>query len=378
MLILAVLYWFRIRSMKGRGGQPKFLNDPTASGVRRYEDLPIDEHRGETDLPFFDLTTVVAATENFSSANMLGHGGFGMVYKGCLADGQEIAVKRLSRNSGQGIDEFKNEVMLIAKLQHRNLVRLLGCYIHKEEMMLIYEYMPNRSLDLCIFDKNGNSLLDWRKRFQIIIGIARGVLYLHQDSRLKIIHRDLKASNILLDGSMNPKISDFGIARMFGDDQTQANTNKVVGTYGYMSPEYAMDGLYSTKSDVFSFGVLTLEIISGRKNSFQFENSSLNLVGIIWGLWTEGKVLDIIDSSLNQSYSTPEVMRCIQIGLLCVQEYPTDRPTMLDVVFMLGNETTLPRPKKAAFSLKNSGPDSSMSKEASFVNDVTVTVIEAR
>nr|XP_028959098.1 G-type lectin S-receptor-like serine/threonine-protein kinase SD1-1 [Malus domestica] len=161
---------------------------------------------------------------------MLGHGGFGMVYKGCLADGQEIAVKRLSRNSGQGIDEFKNEVMLIAKLQHRNLVRLLGCCIHKEEMMLIYEYMPNRSFDLCIFDKNGNSSLDWRKRFQIIIGIARGVLYLHQDSRLKIIHRDLKAGNVLLDGSMNPKISNFGIARMFGDDQIEANTNKVVGT----------------------------------------------------------------------------------------------------------------------------------------------------
>ncbi|XP_009369833.2 LOW QUALITY PROTEIN: G-type lectin S-receptor-like serine/threonine-protein kinase At1g11410 [Pyrus x bretschneideri] len=382
LLILAVLCWFRKRSRKGRGGEPRFLNDPAASGVRSYEDLPIknevEEHRGDTDLPFFDLTTVVAATENFSYANMLGHGGFGTVYKGCLADGQDIAVKRLSRNSGQGVDEFKNEVMLIAKLQHRNLVRLLGCCIHKEERMLIYEYMPNRSLDLCIFDKNRKSLLDWRKRFQIIIGIARGVLYLHQDSRLKIIHRDLKASNVLLDGSMNPKISDFGMARMFGDDQIEANTNRVVGTYGYMSPEYAMDGLYSIKSDVFSFGVLALEIISGKKNSFQFENTSLNLVGLIWDLWTEGKVLDIVDLSLNQSYSTHEVMRCIQIGLLCVQENATDRPTMLDVVFMLGNETNLPHPKKAAFSFKTGGPDSSTSRGASSVNDVTVTVIEAR
>nr|XP_028959439.1 G-type lectin S-receptor-like serine/threonine-protein kinase At1g11410 [Malus domestica] len=234
LLILAVLYWFRKRRRKGRGGEPRFLNDPAASRVRSYEDLPtkneVDEHRGDTDLPFFDLTTVVAATENFSSANKLGHGGFGTVYKGCLADGQDIAVKRLSRNSGQGVDEFKNEVMLIAKLQHRNLVRLLGCSIYKEERMLIYEYMPNRSLDLCIFDKDRKSLLDWRKRFQIIIGIARGVLYLHQDSRLKIFHRDLKASNVLLDGSMNPKISHFGMARMFGDDQIEANTNRVVGT----------------------------------------------------------------------------------------------------------------------------------------------------
>ncbi|KAM2043585.1 hypothetical protein ACFX16_037130 [Malus domestica] len=167
------------------------------------------------------------------------------------------------------------------------------------------------------------------------------------------------------------------MARMFGDDQIEANTNRIVGTYGYMSSEYAMDGLYSTKSDVFSFGVLALEIISGRKNSFQFENTSLNLVGLIWDLWTEGKVLDIVGSSLNQSYSTHEVMRCIQIGLLCVQENATDRPTMLDAVFMLGNKTNLPHPKKAAFSFKTSGLDSSTSRGASSVNDITVTVIEA-
>lgn len=379
-LIIAVLCCFKRRSRKGRG-QLKLLND-VASGSRSHEDLPneneVDEHRGKTDLPFFDLSTIVTATDDFSSDKMLGHGGFGIVYKGSLPDEQEIAVKRLSRTSGQGIEEFKNEVKLIAKLQHRNLVRLFGCCIDKEERMLIYEYMPNRSLDLFIFDKNRRSLLDWTKRFQIIIGIARGVLYLHQDSRLKIIHRDLKASNVLLDASMNPKISDFGMARMFGDDQIEANTNRVVGTYGYMSPEYAMDGLYSTKSDVFSFGVLALEIICGKKNNFQFEDSSLNLVGQIWDLWLEGKALDIVDSTLGRSYSSHEAMRCIQIGLLCVQENAIDRPTMLDVVFMLGNDATLPRPKKAAFSFKNSAPDSSTSRGASSVNDVTVTVIEAR
>ncbi|KAL6198032.1 hypothetical protein ACLB2K_027824 [Fragaria x ananassa] len=281
-LIIAVLCWFKRRRNKGRRGQPKLLHD-IASGSRSREDLSneknVDEQRGKADLPVFDLSTIVEATKEFSSANMLGHGGFVIVYKGNLPDGQEIAVKRLSRNSGQGVEEFKNEVRLIAELQHRNLVRLFGCCIDRKERMLIYEYMRNRSLDLFIFDKNKRSLLDWRKRFQIIIGIARGVLYLHQDSRLKIIHRDLKASNVLLDSSLNPKISDFGMARMFGDDQIEANTNRVVGTYGYMSPEYAMDGLYSTKSDVFSFGVLALEIICGKKNNFQFEDSSLNLVG---------------------------------------------------------------------------------------------------
>ncbi|KAM7465176.1 hypothetical protein LguiB_012738 [Lonicera macranthoides] len=178
----------------------------------------------------FDLGTIQAATNNFSDENKIGEGGFGMVYKGTLADGQEIAVKRLSKTSGQGAQEFKNEVVLVAKLQHKNLVRLLGFCLEGQEKILIYEYVPNKSLDYFLFDPEKQGQLDWSIRYKIIEGIARGMLYLHEDSRLRIIHRDLKASNILLDAEMNAKVSDFGMARIFGADQTQGNTSKIVGT----------------------------------------------------------------------------------------------------------------------------------------------------
>ncbi|KAJ0983484.1 hypothetical protein J5N97_011739 [Dioscorea zingiberensis] len=230
----------------------------------RVNDLELSRGN-DIELPLLDLNTIHSATENFSIANKLGEGGFGPVYKGKLGDGQEIAVKRLAKTSVQGRIEFKNEVLLIAKLQHRNLVRLVGCCIEAEERLLVYEYMPNNSLDFFLFGNSKDRVLDWQTRFKIIMGIARGLLYLHQDSRLRVIHRDLKASNILLDEGMNPKISDFGIARIFGDE-AEGNTRKVVGTYGYMSPEYAMQGIFSQKSDVFSFGVVVLEIITGKKN----------------------------------------------------------------------------------------------------------------
>ncbi|PRQ28644.1 putative protein kinase RLK-Pelle-DLSV family [Rosa chinensis] len=341
-----------------------------------------DRSNDDLELPLFDFSSVVAATDNFSDENKLGQGGFGCVYKG-LVEGQEIAVKRLSKNSGQGTEEFKNEVKLIARLQHRNLVRLLGCCVDVDEKMLIYEYMENKSLDSFLFDKAKRYLLDWQKRFNIICGIARGLLYLHQDSRFRIIHRDLKASNILLDGELDPKISDFGMARIFGQDQTEANTKKVVGTYGYMSPEYAMDGLFSIKSDVFSFGVLVLEIVSGQKNrGFYYSNNELNLLGHAWELWNEGRALDIIDSSVGASFSESEVLRCMQVGLLCVQERAEDRPTMSSVVLMLSSENApLPQPKNPGFCLgKKPETESSSSKqdESFTVNQVTITILDPR
>ncbi|KAL3522129.1 hypothetical protein ACH5RR_014963 [Cinchona calisaya] len=338
----------------------------------------------ELELPLFDFSTVALATDNFSAANKLGQGGFGSVYKGMLEEGQEVAVKRLSKNSGQGIEEFKNEVRLIARLQHRNLVRLLGCCIDMEEKILIYEYMENKSLDSILFNKERSSLLHWQSRFNIICGIARGLLYLHQDSRFRIIHRDLKASNILLDKEMNPKISDFGMARIFGGDQTEANTRRVVGTYGYMSPEYAMDGVFSIKSDVFSFGVLVLEIVSGKKNrGFYHMNNQLNLLAHAWKLWREGRGLELMDASAGELKSTFEVMRCIQVGLLCVQEQAEDRPNMATVLLMLSSESALlPQPKHPGFCLGRRPHDTSSSSskqdESCTVNQVTVTMLDGR
>ncbi|KAK1356118.1 Receptor-like serine/threonine-protein kinase [Heracleum sosnowskyi] len=335
------------------------------------------------DVKLFPLSTIILATDNFSLDHKVGQGGFGSVYKGKLRSGQDIAVKRLSNTSGQGMVEFKNEVTLIAKLQHRNLVRLYGYCVQKQEKMLIYEYLPNKGLDSFLFDNERRNILNWKKRFEIILGIARGIVYLHHDSRLKIIHRDLKASNVLLDAQLNPKISDFGMAKISGGNQIQEKTNRVVGTYGYMSPEYAMDGLFSIKSDVFSFGVLLLEIITGRKNSSYHSENCINIIGHVWDLWLESKALEIVDKSLGESHEhDPEILRCIHIGLLCVQESATARPSMSKVLSMLCNEISLPPPGQAAFILRTSddGPTNTGSRSvgAVSVNEVTISAVEGR
>ncbi|XP_073005744.1 cysteine-rich receptor-like protein kinase 25 [Typha latifolia] len=336
------------------------------------------DEENSLEFSLYDFSHIANATNHFSSENKLGEGGFGPVYKGQLPDGLEIAAKRLGARSGQGLVEFKNEIQVIAKLQHRNLVALLGYCIQGEEKILIYEYMPNKSLDFFLFDKSRGAMLDWGKRFRIIEGIAQGVLYLHEHSRLRIIHRDLKASNILLDRDMNPKISDFGMARIFGSNETQANTNRVVGTYGYMSPEYAFGGLFSIKSDVFSFGVLLLEIVSGKRNagSHQYGNS-LNLLGYTWELWEEGKWFELIDASLGDEYDKDEILKCINVALMCVQENAMDRPTMSDIITMLsGESTSLPDPKQPAFfnlRITTEVEKPSDLIETCSVNNVTIT-----
>ncbi|XP_040362239.1 G-type lectin S-receptor-like serine/threonine-protein kinase SD1-29 isoform X2 [Rosa chinensis] len=319
--------------------------------------------------------------DSFNIKNKLGQGGFGPVYKGMLPEGKEIAVKRLSSSSGQGVEEFKNEMLLISELQHKNLVRIMGCCVKEDEKLLIYEFMPNKSLDTFLFDPTKRAVLDWATRFNIVQGVARGLLYLHHDSYLKIIHRDLKVSNILLDEKMNPKISDFGLARIVEGTQILENTQRVVGTRGYISPEYAMGGIFSEKSDVYSFGVLVLEIVSSKKTaSFYLYDQQLGFLAYAWKLWKEDRGLELVDEILGDSYSSSEVMKCVHIGLLCVQDNATDRPTMTDIALMLSSEIDGPQPKEPLFTIPNSVsyPKPQYENIDSSKNEASITVIEGR
>uniref|UniRef100_A0ACD5WAI3 Uncharacterized protein n=1 Tax=Avena sativa TaxID=4498 RepID=A0ACD5WAI3_AVESA len=322
-----------------------------------HKHVPIASADGQdiasSEYVLYDLSTLRAATDNFSEDNKLGEGGFGPVYKGTMEDGQEIAVKRLSKTSQQGHLEMKNEVVVLAKLHHKNLVRLLGCCIEEGEELLVYEFLYNKSLDKILFHPSRQQELSWGNRYKIIRGIGRGLVYLHEDSRLTIIHRDLKASNILLDPDMNPKISDFGLAKLFDIDVSVGNTSRIAGTYGYMAPEYALHGIFSAKSDVFSYGVLVLEIVTGRRNACGGQRSE-DLVASIWRQWRRGSVSRLLDccSASADGLQPQEMLRCIHVGLLCVQEDPQLRPGMEAVVIMLNSRSiTLPAPTAPAFIL---------------------------
>ncbi|CAO2189137.1 unnamed protein product [Urochloa humidicola] len=308
-----------------------------------------DTSNNEDDISYdfemdpLNLPVLTAATNNFAKENKLGEGGFGEVFKGTLPNGEVVAVKRLSQHSSQGFQELKNELVLVAKLKHRNLVRLMGMCLQGK--LLVYEYMPNRSLDTIIFDPLKRQQLDWGKRFMIIRGIARGLRYLHEESCLKVIHRDLKPSNVLLDADLNPKISDFGLAKAFVSDQTRDVTIRPVGTLGYMPPEYAYFGHVSAKTDIFSFGVIILEMVTGcRSNSMSDWPDSMPLMSYVWEKWKTGLATDVVDASLGTcgQYPESEVLNCIEVGLLCVQENPNDRPDASSVVLMLSSPTSTP------------------------------------
>ncbi|XWS70370.1 hypothetical protein CRYUN_Cryun03dG0042300 [Craigia yunnanensis] len=380
VLLGAVMYYLQTRKSKS-----KEMVQTTKEYKSKAKDTAAngDFNSSVPNLTVYTFSAIEAATDGFLLENKLGEGGYGPVFKGVLPDGQEIAVKKLSKTSSQGYEEFKNEVMLTAKLQHVNLVRVLGFCIDREEHMLIYEYMPNKSLDYYLFDPLRKFLLDWRKRVEIIEGVTQGLLYLQEYSRLTIIHRDLKASNILLDTGMKPKISDFGMARIFPKDGLEANTSRIVGTYGYVPPEYVRDGLYSLKSDVYAFGVLLLQIISGKRNACVYGlDKTSSLLDFAYDLWIEGKGLEFMDPSLDDRTSACKLMRCIQIALLCVQENANDRPTILDVSSMLKNETTqMAVPKRPAFSTKSNDNEEKRSElpvEICSVDDSTISEVVAR
>ncbi|CAN6205639.1 unnamed protein product [Urochloa humidicola] len=305
----------------------------------------------------FDFLTLQEATENFSEERKLGQGGFGVVYKGKLPDGQEIAVKKLlDTAAGHGLLQLQNEVQVLATLQHKNLVRLHGFCVHQNEMMLVYEFIKNGGLDSFLFeDTRAGNKIRWDQQYNIVVGIAKGIMYLHEDSRIRIIHRDLKANNILLDDNADPKIADFGLARLLGD-HTQTKTATVAGTYGYMAPEYAMQGKVSPKVDVFSFGVLVLEIVTRRRNSSSYDCDTVNLLSDVWNCWTEGTMSQMLDQTL-EGYSRTQALRCIQIGLLCAQPDPDDRPDIASVVSMLTRDNMeLQAPAQPAFFFGRASP----------------------
>ncbi|XP_016898833.2 cysteine-rich receptor-like protein kinase 44 isoform X4 [Cucumis melo] len=332
-------------------GQRKY--SPTTRG----EECQTEEEMARMGFMQYDFDTIRIGTDKFSDENKVGEGGFGAVYKGKLPNGRIVAVKRLSQASRQGDVEFKNEVVLLSKLRHRNLVKLLGFSFKENEELLIYEFLQNASLQKFIFDPLKPGGLDWTTRYKIIEGITRGLVYLHEDSRIKIVHQNLKAHNILLDAEMNAKISDSGIARLFALEQTQDDTCTIIGNVGCMAPEYIRYGHLSSKSNVFSYGVLVLEIVTGHKENYQtvsnIENTKYPLISYARRNWREGRtLLNIVDPTIEiQSETTMnEVTKCIHIGLLCTQEDVDERPKMTDVLLMLKSDLAdFPNPSQPSF-----------------------------
>ncbi|XP_050384230.1 cysteine-rich receptor-like protein kinase 42 [Argentina anserina] len=301
----------------------------------------------------FKYETLEKATDYFNSSRKIGEGGGGSVFKGTLPSGEIVAVKRLFYNTRQWVDEFFNEVNLISGIQHKHLVKLLGCSIEGPESLLVYEYVPNRSLDQFLFDKNSHQCLSWKQRFDIIVGTAEGIAYLHEGSEVRIIHRDIKSSNVLLDENLSPKIADFGLARCFALDKSHLSTG-IAGTLGYMAPEYLVQGQLTEKADVYSFGVLVLEIVTGMRNStFKQEDSNTDsLLHKVWKHYISNNLADMVDPCLkNQELPANDVSNVLQIGLLCTQASVSLRPSMAEVVLMLtaNQDSDIPIPHQPPF-----------------------------
>uniref|UniRef100_A0A0E0KV79 non-specific serine/threonine protein kinase n=1 Tax=Oryza punctata TaxID=4537 RepID=A0A0E0KV79_ORYPU len=287
----------------------------------------------------FSYNELRSAMENFSSSNLLGEGGYGLVHKGRLSDGRAVAVKQLSQSSNQGKKQFATEIETISRVQYRNLVTLYGCCLESNTPLLVYEYLENGSLDQALFGK-GSLNLDWPTRFEICLGIARGIAYLHEDSTIRIVHRDIKASNVLLDADLNPEISDFGLAKLYDNKKTHVST-KVAGTFGYLAPEYAMRGHMTEKVDVFAFGVVALETVAGESNyQNTLEEDRTYIFERVWELYENGHPLGFVDPKLSE-FNSEEVIRVIRVALLCTQGSPHKRPPMSKVVSMLTGDADI-------------------------------------
>uniref|UniRef100_A0A1D1Z1R4 non-specific serine/threonine protein kinase n=1 Tax=Anthurium amnicola TaxID=1678845 RepID=A0A1D1Z1R4_9ARAE len=304
----------------------------------------------------FTLRQIKAATKNFDPANKIGEGGFGSVYKGSLSDGTVIAVKQLSSKSRQGNREFVNEIGMISALQHPNLVKLYGCCTEGNQLLVIYEYMENNCLARALFDPQWRLKLDWPSRRKICLDIARGLAYLHEESTLKIVHRDIKASNVLLDKDLNAKISDFGLAKLDEEGHSHIST-RIAGTVGYMAPEYAMRGHLTDKADVYSFGVVALEIVSGKSNTnYRPKEEFVYLLDWACVLQERGNLLELVDPNLGSDYSEEDAMVMLNVALLCSNASPTLRPTMSTVVSLLEGRTSI---QNLLSDLSSSGTGSS-------------------
>lgn len=287
----------------------------------------------------YRLKDLISATRNFSEENKLGEGGFGDIYKGTLKNGKIVAVKKLAIGvSRRTLSDFQNEVRLISNVHHRNLIRLLGCCNQGKELILVYEYMANSSLDKFLFGEKRGSL-SWKQRFDIILGTARGLAYLHEDFHVRIIHRDIKPSNVLLDDDLQPKIADFGLVRLLPESQSHLST-KFAGTLGYTAPEYAIHGQLSDKVDVYSFGVLVLEIISGTKSSETKGDDGGYLLKRAWKLYDNGMHRELMDESLDRNECTKEAEKVVEIALMCTQSPANSRPTMSEIVALLKSNSS--------------------------------------
>lgn len=279
------------------------------------------------------------ATADFSHVNKVGEGGFGSVYKGTLKDGTVVAIKVLSSESRQGVREFLTELTVISHTVHENLVKLYGCCVEGNQRIIVYNYLENNSLAQTLLGANRSNIqFSWRTRTRICIGVARGLAFLHEEVRPHIVHRDIKAGNILLDRDLTPIISDFGLAKLLPPNTTHVST-RVAGTIGYLAPEYAIRGQVTRKSDVYSFGVLLLEIVSGRCNTnTRLPYEEQFLLERTWALYERGELLKIVDTSLADDLDTEEARKFLEIALLCTQDVSKLRPSMSTVVRMLTGE----------------------------------------